>query len=178
MSQRGSLAAVASQHRHELIRDRECRFPTELTTNASTPQRAYVAWRHRAELTNTPTSCPSALHVDTCAASTSAPVVGRGRLGTPSRFHDLGRLHSPEPRQDLPPEQLQVVTRARIGFVPTPTAPEVGDDGTRLAWPLHEPTELPVGGARQGTEQRPCTRVGRWNAAPYSALGADRLPRP
>jgi hypothetical protein len=37
----------------------------------------------------------------------------------------------------------------------------VDDDGTRLAWPLHEPTEPPVGEARQGTEQRPCTRAGR-----------------
>ena len=68
---------------------------------------------------------------------------------------DLGKPHACK-WQDLPSEVLRVVDGFGIGLVPTPTAPDVGDDGTRLAWPLHEPTKLPVDEARQGTEQRPC----------------------
>ena len=80
---------------------------------------------------------------------------------------DLGELHTPEPRQDLAlePTKIRFGGRKPIAGVsrklsatqtapgrgrshswpcPTPTAPDVGDDSTRLAWPLHEPTELPV----------------------------------
>ena len=89
------------------------------------------------------------------------PVVVRGRLGAPSHLDDLGKPHTSKSWQDCPSELLRVVDGPGIGLVPTPTAPDVGDDGTRLAWPLHEPTELPVGEARQGTEQRPCARAGR-----------------
>jgi hypothetical protein len=35
----------------------------------------------------------------------------------------------------------------------------VGDDVTRLAWPLHELTELSLGEACQATEERPCVRA-------------------
>jgi hypothetical protein len=57
-----------------------------------------------------------------------APVVGRGRLTTPSRLHDLGKRHGPEPRQDVPPEQLRVVDRVRIGLVPLRQRPFAGRD--------------------------------------------------
>ena len=45
-----------------------------------------------------------------------APVVGRGRLGASGRLHDLGKRHGPEPRQDLPPEQLWVADCPRLAL--------------------------------------------------------------
>ena len=91
--------------------------------------------------------------------SLPATDVRRGGLRATDRLGDLGQLDVPEPRQDLPSEQLRVVGRVGIGLVPTPTAPGVGDDVTRLAWPLHELTELSLGEACQATEERPCVRA-------------------
>jgi hypothetical protein len=59
-----------------------------------------------------PTNSPSALHAETCG-----------------RLHDLGKRRGPEPRQDLPPEQLRVVGRTRIGLVPLRERPLAGRDG-------------------------------------------------
>ena len=54
---------------------------------------------------------------------------GGSGLRTPGRRDDLGELHSAEPRQDLPPEQLRVVDRVRIGLVPLRQRPLAGRDG-------------------------------------------------
>ena len=44
--------------------------------------------------------------------------VRSGRLGASDRRHDLGERHNPEPRQNLPPEQLRVVDSAGVGLIP------------------------------------------------------------
>ena len=80
------------------------------------------------------------------------PDVRRGCLAAAGRLGDLGELHGAEFRQDFPSELLRVVDGPGIGLVPTPTAPDAGANGTRLAWPLHEPTELPLGEARPGVQ--------------------------
>src|ERR1035437_9610806 len=64
-----------------------------------------------------------------------APVVGRGRLATPGRHHDLGKRHSPEPRKYLPAKQLRVVDRARIGPVPLRECSLTCRDGGTTASP-------------------------------------------
>jgi hypothetical protein len=45
----------------------------------------------------------------------SSDLIPRGPTG---RRHDLGKRHSPDPRQDLPPEQRPVVDRSQIGLLP------------------------------------------------------------
>ncbi len=99
------------------------------------------------------------------------------RLRAAGRLGDLGELYKSESGQDLPPEQLRVIGHAGIGLVPTPTTPDVDDNGTPPAWPLHEPTEPPVGEARQGTQRRPCTRAGRRERrAGFDDLGGRNTP--
>ena len=46
------------------------------------------------------------------------PDVRRVRLGAAGRLCNLGELHGREPRQDLPPEQLQVVGGLRVRLFP------------------------------------------------------------
>jgi hypothetical protein len=55
--------------------------------------------------------------------------VGSVRLRESGRLDDLGELHHPEPRQDIPLEQLRVVNRAGIGLVPLRQRPPAGRDG-------------------------------------------------
>ena len=90
-----------------------------------------------------------------------APDVRGGRFRAAGHLGNLAELDDGQLWQGLRSEQPRVVDGAWGGLVPTRTAPDVGDDGTRLARPLHESTELPVGKARQGTEQRPCSCAGR-----------------
>lgn len=65
--------------------------------------------------------------------STSATSTPRTRKATDCR-DDLGRLRGGKLRQDGSPERLRAVDGPGTGLVPTPTAPDADDDGTRLVW--------------------------------------------
>jgi hypothetical protein len=73
------------------------------------------------------------------------PDVRRGRLRASRRLDDLGELHRRKRGQDLPPEQLRVVDRARISLVPLRQRPFAGlvrstSSRDRLIHALDEPT--------------------------------------